>query len=167
MWCRAVNRLSDLTLADWATGLLGDQECPGSSDKTSKVAKQASFHWLFCGSRCHARGPFFSILIWEVVFKDQTPKCYNVIPISLEPLHLLWMKSALHPSSGPPTDASCSCTLGPSCLHSGPFLSEDVATAKLGHRLNLNGAALNGAMLVGWQEVPVSMVLFLLCNQSV
>lgn len=40
-------------------------------------------------------------------------------------------------------------------------MSEDVATAKLGHRLNLNGAALNGAMLVGWQEAPVSMVLIL------
>lgn len=83
----------------------------------------------------------------------------KVIPNSLEPLHLLWMKSALHPSSGPPTDASCSCTLLPVCTQT--LLSEDVATAKLGHWQNLNGAALNGSMLVGWQKLPVSMVLFL------
>lgn len=69
------------------------------------------------------------------------------------------MKSALHPSSGPPTDASCSCTLLPVCTQT--LLSEDVATAKLVHQQNLNGAALNGAILVGWQKPLVSMVLFL------
>lgn len=80
-------------------------------------------------------------------------KVHKVIPISLEPLHLLWMKSALHPSSGPPTDASCSCTLFPVCTQT--LLSEDVATAKLGHGLNLNGAALNEAVLLSWQEKTV------------
>lgn len=47
----------------------------------------------------------------------------------------------------------------------GALLSEDVATAKLGHRLNLNGSALNGATPLGWQEVLVSMALFSLRNQ--
>lgn len=42
-------------------------------------------------------------------------KAFKAIPISAEPLHLQWKKSALHPSSGPPTDASCSCTLLPVC----------------------------------------------------
>lgn len=69
------------------------------------------------------------------------------------------MKSALHPSSVPPTDASCSCTLLPVCTQA--LLSEDVATAKLGHWLNLNGAALNGVILVGWQKLPVSMAFTL------
>lgn len=40
---------------------------------------------------------------------------------------------------GPPTDASCSCALLPACAQA--LLSEDVTTAKLGHRQNLNGAS--------------------------
>jgi len=100
-----------------------------------------------------------SILILEDVLKDRLGK---VIPISLEPLHLLWMKSALHPSSGPPTDASCSCTLLPVCSQA--LLSEDVAKAKLGHRQNLNRAALNGAKLAG-RRFQFPWLFFSLCNQ--
>lgn len=113
-------------------------------------------HWIWTLFVVHAATlvNLSSILILEDVLKDRLGK---VIPISLEPLHLLWMKSALHPSSGPPTDASCSCMLLPVCSQA--LLSEDVAKANLGHRQNFNGAALNGAKLAGWQEVPVSMVV--------
>lgn len=152
-------------LADWISGLLGDQECPGPLNKSSNVAKLASCieFWLFLWFLLPQLW-LFPPSWWEVVLKDFSKPC-KVIPISIEPLHLLWMKSALHPSLGPPTDASCSCMLLPVSTQS--LLSEDIATAKLGHRLNLNVAALNEATLVGWQDVQVSMVLFLMCNQRI
>lgn len=154
MWFCAASRLSDLTLADSRSGL----DAINAQDPWIRLSNVWVF---FCGLCCDTCGSLLHFDIGSCV--ERSPKRYKVIPISLEPLPLLWMKSALHPSSGPPTDASCSCTLLPVCTQT--LLSEDIATAKLGHRLNLNGAALNGAMLVGWQEVPVSMALFLLCNQ--
>lgn len=121
------------------------------------VAKRRMLHSLWTFSCCPACDSLFHLDMGSCV--ERSSQHCKVIPNSLEPLHLLWMKSALHPSSGPPTDASCSCTLLPVCTQT--LLSEDVATAKLGHRQNLNGTALNGAILVGWQKFPVSMVLFL------
>lgn len=52
----------------------------------------------------------------DVVAWTNPLKAFKAMPISAEPLHRHWMKSALHPSSGPPTDASCSCTLLPVCI---------------------------------------------------
>lgn len=139
LWCGFV--LPDITLADlW----------PPWRPEMPRTLKQNRIDWL-----CSSVFPLDGKLCWKI-FQSLT-KWY---PSLLNPLHLLWMKSALHPSSGPPADASCSCTLFPVCTQR--LLSEDVATAKLGHQLNLNGAALNGAMLIGWQDIPLSTVLFLL-----
>ena len=108
-----------LTLADWTSGLQGDQEMP--VNKMSNVAKQASCI-EFVVSCCHARVSLLSSWYREVVLKGLSPALKKRYPSPLEPLHLLWMKSALlHPSSG----ATNRCILqlhAPSCLHLGPFV---------------------------------------------
>lgn len=53
---------------------------------------------FFCGPRCHTSSFLLSLGIGSCV--ERSPKRYGMIPIPLEPLHLSWMKSALHPSLG-------------------------------------------------------------------